>query len=275
MCVRLRGFPGGRAEMSELVRAVSFEEALRERCAERVVPFRFGRAVFNDTFRHVWELNVLRVDDPVGATVEALAGEAERVHSEAGHEHRRIAVRDESAGSRLEPGFRELGWNVDCYAFMAWREAGALPVPTADVEEVDARALRDVRHEISSGEPWAETEEIVQQVLDSGELIALMGNARHFAVVVDGETVSGADLYSDGRTAQVEDLATRPAFRGRGLATAVMLRAVEEALAAGHDFVFLIADDRDWPKEFYGRLGFGPLGRKWAFTKRHAPAGPA
>ena len=261
--------------MSELVRAVAFEEALRERCAERVVPFRFGRAVFNDTFSHVWELNVLRVDDPLGATVEALVEEAERVHSEAGHEHRRIAVRDETAGSSLEPGFRELDWNVDCYAFMAWREAAARPVPSADVQEVGGGALRDLRHEISNGEPWAETEEIVQQVLDSGELIARKGNARHFAVVVDGVTASGADLYSDGRTAQVEDLATRPAFRGRGLASAVMLRAVEEALAAGHDFVFLIADDLDWPKQLYGRLGFKPLGRKWAFTKRHAPAGPA
>jgi GNAT superfamily N-acetyltransferase len=261
--------------MSELARAIAFEEELRERCAERVVPFRFGRAVFNDTFRHVWELNVLRVDDPDGATVESLVDEAERVHAAAGHEHRRLAVRDERHGSSLEPGFRALNWSVDCYAFMAWREAGAMPAATAEVQEVDAGALRDLRHVISSGEPWAETEEIVQQVLDSGELIARMGNARHFAVLVDGVTASGADLYSDGRTAQVEDLATRPAFRGRGLASAVMLRAVEEALATGHDFVFLIADDRDWPKELYARLGFAPLGRKWAFTKRPAPAGPA
>jgi hypothetical protein len=46
---------------SDLERAVAFEQALRERCAERVVPFRFGRAFFNDTFPLVWDLNVLRV----------------------------------------------------------------------------------------------------------------------------------------------------------------------------------------------------------------------
>jgi GNAT superfamily N-acetyltransferase len=261
--------------MSELARAIDFEEALREHCAERVLPFRFGRAVFNDTFRHVWELNVLRVDDPVGATVEALVEEAERVHAAAGHEHRRIAVRDEGSGSSLEPGFRALGWNVDCYVFMAWPETRAPSDQAVVIEEVDAGALRDLRHEISKGEPWAETEEIVQQVLDSGELIARMGNARHFAVVVDGTVASGADLYSDGRTAQVEDLATRSAFRGRGLGSAVILHAVQEALATDHDFIFLIADDGDWPKQFYGRLGFAPLGRKWAFTKRHARAAPA
>jgi ribosomal protein S18 acetylase RimI-like enzyme len=259
--------------MSELARAVAFEEALRERCAERVVPFRFGRAVFNDTFHHVWELNVLRVDYAARATVEALVEEAERLHTDAGHEHRRIAVRDETSGSILEPGFRELGWIVDRYLFMAWREPGARAVQ-AGVEEVDGGALRDLRHEIASGEPWAETEEIVQQVLDSGELVARMANARHFAVVVDGEVASGADLYSDGRTAQVEDLATRSAFRDRGLASAVLLRVVEEALATGHDFVFLIADDRDWPKELYTRVGFAPIGRKWTFLRPPVPASP-
>jgi predicted GNAT family acetyltransferase len=91
---------------------------------------------------------------------------------------------------------------------------------------------------------------------------------------VDGEVASGADLYSDGRTAQVEDLATRSAFRDRGLASAVLLRVVEEALAAGHDFVFLIADDRDWPKELYTRVGFAPIGRKWTFLRPPVPASP-
>jgi hypothetical protein len=49
---------------SDLERAISFEEALRERSAERIVPFAFGRALFNDTLPLVWDLNVLRVDEP-------------------------------------------------------------------------------------------------------------------------------------------------------------------------------------------------------------------
>ena len=44
---------------SELERAVAFEERLRERCAERVVPFRFGVALFNE----VWRLIESREDD--------------------------------------------------------------------------------------------------------------------------------------------------------------------------------------------------------------------
>ena len=76
-----------------------------------------------------------------------------------------------------------------------------------------------------------------------------------------------ADLYSDGSTAQIESVLTLEPYRKRGLATAVVNAAVATALAEGHDFVFLIADQEDWPKEMYARLGFEPLGVFWDFTK--------
>ncbi|CAN5468246.1 hypothetical protein BH18ACT16_BH18ACT16_14020 [soil metagenome] len=40
-----------------------------------------------------------------------------------------------------------------------------------------------------------------------------------------------------------------------------MLAALDVALSEGHDFVFLIADDDDWPKELYTKLGFDSIGR--------------
>jgi ribosomal protein S18 acetylase RimI-like enzyme len=261
--------------MSELARAVAFEEALRERCAERIVPFRFGRAVFNDTYPDVWDLNVLRVDEPAGATVALLVDEAERLHAEAGHAHRRIALPDEAAGARFEDEFRSHGWQVDCFLYMAYRGGGERSVVTNAVEEVNAAALRPLREEISRGEPWGADPGVLERVLDAGEFVAHTADARHFAVRLEGETASGADLFSDGRTAQIEDVATDPDFRGRGLASAVVLRAAAEAIAAGHDFVFLIADDADWPKELYGRLGFAPLGRKWQFLRQPARDDPA
>lgn len=254
--------------MAELERAIAFEEALRERCAERVVPFRFGRALFNDSFPLVWDLNVLRVDDPTGATAELLAEEAERLHGEAGHGHRRVTVLDERAGRRLEPEFRALGWEPDCFLYMAWRGNGERKAPPADIREVEPSALRPLREEILRAEPWADSAEVVRQVVDSSFLVARTGNARHLAAFVEGEVASGADLYSDDRTAQVEDVSTFPAYRGRGLASAVVLHAVEEALDGRHDFVFLIADAADWPKELYKRLGFAPLGHKWTFLRR-------
>ena len=43
--------------------------------------------------------------------------------------------------------------------------------------------------------------------------------------------------------------------------------AVEAALDTGHELVFIVADDEDWPKDLYERLGFGPVGRPWCFTR--------
>jgi ribosomal protein S18 acetylase RimI-like enzyme len=256
-------------------RATGFEEAIREQCAERVVPFRFGRALFNDTFPLVWDLNVVRVDEPAGATAELLAEEAERLFDEARHTHRRVTVLDEADGKRLEPEFRALGWQPDCFLFMGWRGIGEREAVPADIREVEPSALRPLREEILRAEPWADSPEVVRQVIDSSFLVARTGNARHFAALVDGEVAGGADLYSDGRTAQVEDVSTFPAHRGRGLASAVVLHAVEEALSARHDFVFLIADDTDWPKELYRRLGFAPLGRKSTFLRRLPSGDPS
>jgi predicted GNAT family acetyltransferase len=108
----------------------------------------------------------------------------------------------------------------------------------------------------------------VEQLFEA-KLHAAQGvRTQFFAVVAGGEAASWTDLYFDGRTAQVEDVATRPEHRGRGFASAVVLRGVEEARMAGCDLVFLVALEDDWPRELYRRLGFDDLGR---FTKFPAP----
>jgi len=128
------------------------------------------------------------------------------------------------------------------------------------VEEVDEVALRPARRRLLAAEPWADPA-LVEQLLDAKQTIAQALTARFFAVRVDGEVVAYVDLYHDGRTAQIEDLATLEEHRGHGYASALVLRALEEARQAGCDLVFLVADAEDWPKLLYGRLGFVELGR--------------
>ncbi|MGH3041475.1 MAG: GNAT family N-acetyltransferase [Gaiellaceae bacterium] len=256
---------------TELDRALAFEEALSARSAERIVPFRSGRAYFNDSFPRVWDLNFLRVDG--GKTVDPgeLAAEAELLHTDAGHAHRRVEVPDEQAGARLEAFFRRLGWKIEREVIMVYRGAGERSTDTSIVEKVASEDLVALREEISRAESWATDEEALREVLAAGRIWGTIANARSFAVRVDGAAVSAAELYSDGRVAQVEDVVTLPAQRGHGYASAVVLRAVEEALAAGNDLVFLVAVDEDWPKELYGRLGFETVGRTWNFLRTPVP----
>ena len=251
---------------SELAQAVAFEEALRNAAAERVVASPLGSAVFNDTLPLVWSLNTLRVDR-TRTTAEEIAAEAERLQGEAGLELRRVVVLDEAEGRGLEEAFRALGWQTDAYLFMVPRREPNRPVDTSEVAEVEREALAAIRESILREWLTEPSEEVVRQVREADRLMAAAGKARHFAAVVEGIPVSSTDLYSDGRTAQIEDVGTLPDHRGQGHASAVVMRALEEARAMSHEFIFLSADARDWPKELYRRLGFDGVGERYAYLR--------
>jgi GNAT superfamily N-acetyltransferase len=260
---------------SDFERAVAFETALRKRSAERIIPFRFGHAYFNSAYPRVWDLNAVCVEAHGEVDPGEIASDAELLHTDAGHAHRRVNAIDDEVGASCKPFLTRLGWESDRLVYMAYRGAGERSTASIPVDEVAVQELRPFRGEIARSEPWADDEETVGMILDANVLWSEAGSARHFAVRADGTVVSAADLYSDGRTAQVEDVATSPEHRGRGLASAVVLRAVEEALASGHTFVFLIANDGTWPKELYARLGFETIGHTWTFLRKPAQAVPS
>jgi ribosomal protein S18 acetylase RimI-like enzyme len=255
---------------SDFERAVAFETAMRTRSAKRVIPFRFGHAYFNSTYPRVWDLNTVCVEARGEVDPGEIASDAELLHTDAGLAHRRVDALDDEVGASCKPFLTRLGWEADRLVFMSYRGPGERTTDSVAVDEVSAGDLRSFRRTIARTEPWAEDDETVEMVLDANLLWSDVGAARHFAVRMDGAVVSATDLYSDGRTAQVEDVATSADYRGRGLASAVVLRAVEEALASGHDFVFLIANDENWPRELYAKLGFETIGHTWSFLRKPA-----
>ena len=251
--------------MSELERALEFL-ALADHGGTRRHPFAYGTALFDERLPRRWDSNYLlveRVPDGVGAS--ELAAEAERIQGRAGLRHRKLELRDEQAGARLESEFRDLGWTVNRHLLMALhREPDRSPDRTL-VREVDAAALREARAEQLRGYDWAAEPEVLAQLHAAKAYIAEVVEARFFAVVVDGKPVSWTDLYVAGDTAQIEDVGTLESERGKGYASAIVLHASEEARRAGAELVFLVADDEDWPKELYRKLGFDELGRIYEF----------
>ena len=70
---------------------------------------------------------------------------------------------------------------------------------------------------------------------------------------------------------KIEALFTREEFRGRGVATALISRAVEDARERGAGPIVIGARTNDWPKVFYRKLGFRPILLQYEFHKRVAP----
>ena len=197
--------------MTDLERATAFEELIRDRCVERVVKTRVGPALFNNTLSTIWSLNVLRAERPGDATADEIAAEADRVQAELAH--RRVILPPGAAV--LEDGFRRIGWKPDHFLFMVYRGGGE-PADTARVEEIEPGQLRRLREEIiREWQPDAD-EKTVSEMNAANLLQVKAANSRIFGIVEDGEVVSSAQLFSDGGTAQVEDVATLPAYRGRG-----------------------------------------------------------
>jgi ribosomal protein S18 acetylase RimI-like enzyme len=224
----------------------------------RVAPFRFGTAIFTPELPLRHDSNYLLVETvPEDASAADLVEEAERAQGAAGLEHRLLFFRDAALGERFAPELIRLGWRRDRHVLMAQHRQPEREVATRIVSEVTNAALHEARERQILSYTWG-TPEVARQLLDAKRRIPV--DARFFAVLVDGAVASYGDLYMDGRVAQVEDVATMPEHRGRGYATALVLRAADEARAAGAELVFLVADDEDWPKDLYRRLGFEEIG---------------
>jgi GNAT superfamily N-acetyltransferase len=256
--------------MSEsFMRAVEFQRAMDERLVERVAPARLGRGLLTPSLPRVFYLNHFSVDLGVDCSGRELIEAAEPLLAELAH--RKITI-DDDLGGRVEREFRGLGWNVERLLVMP-HVGPVRPVDTSGVEEVDPAEMEPIwEHGIRSDPEITDDEEVRQLVAAHHRRRTAVG-VRYLAVRVDDQIASYCELFSDGRTGQIESVMTQAPFRRRGLSTAVVSRALAESQAV-HDFTFLVASADDWPKEMYRKLGFEATGSIWDFLLKSATRAP-
>ena len=251
--------------MADVLERIHRFEREIEMAGSRNVESPFGVGVVEPSLPRRHDSNYLLAERlPLGAGAEELAADADRILGEAGVAHRAVFTFDEGLGTKLEPQFRELGWNVRRHIWMAQLREPERSADRSVVSEVSEADLRPGRAAEIASQPWG-SREVARELLDAKLLVAERAEARFFGVEVDSEIVSWADLYLAQGIGQVEDVATKEEHRGRGYAKAVVLHAADQARASGADLVFLVADDDDWPKELYRRLGFDTVGRLTKF----------
>lgn len=249
-------------------RALAFENAIRDRLAEESEPFGWGTALFCPSLPAIYDVNFLRVEKPdEKIDAESLMAEANRLMEPRGLKHRKVVVDDETIGASLAPAFKDAGYDIHRLLFMVHRRQPER-MATVDVDEVVAELHTRAKERFNREQPYFETEDAIQQMNGLATRVFEATDKRCFAAYVDGEIASVCELYSDGVTAQIEDVSTLESHRSKGLATATVLRALHEARAWGHEMVFLVADADDWPKEMYLKLGFEGVGETYQFLRR-------
>lgn len=262
-------------EGEALRRIDEFRLGIQERSCTRARRFKWGTALFHDRLPRVWDLNFLRVDGaPQDIDARALAAEADRLQGAAGLEHRMVSIEDDRTGARISPEFRSLGWSAESVVIMVHRRAPYRVVNTTIVREIDEDTAGAATEAFTRTQPYGRDETTVRQIIEMRRVIARAVPTRHFGAPDSGAPKSFCDLYSKDGIGQIEDVATLDAYRGCGLATAVVAKALEESVALGNDITFLTADDDDWPKDLYVKLGFDTLGYKHS-ALRHPSGTPS
>jgi uncharacterized protein (DUF952 family)/GNAT superfamily N-acetyltransferase len=246
-----------------LGRAIAFFASLPVRRAVGLGEVPGGVAVLDPDHVRSKDNNRLVLTRAVDAAV--VEATAEEVGGNAGWPHRAAWLAWPGAETTAA-GLRDRGWKTEELVLMA--RTG--PAPGGDVARVEVVPQSEL-HEFWS-RSWREglahlgrdLDRVVADLVGREHLNDRVVAVTDLVVREDGEVVASAQLRVDGATAAVDSVLTAPATRGRGHADALLRRALQLAEQAGCDLVVLEAAAGDWPRRWYARRGFVPVGRAWS-----------
>lgn len=253
---------------ADLARALRCTDEINRRQATRIIEVTGGYAVFNADFAASYDNNKLvlaTAPDPAVALAEC-----DRLLSEAGLSHRLAFVNDDQDGMACAAAFVAAGYQHETQLLM--KHKGPAPQAPSGVEVTLIDLATHYEIDLASWRaelPHASDGAIAQLAARRAAHLRAADEVRFLGVRADGAVRARAELYIDAgqRVAQIEDVMTDEAYRGRGFARAIIADGLRRAAAAGCDLTFIIADAVDWPKDFYGRLGFVEIGRNHLFCR--------
>jgi ribosomal protein S18 acetylase RimI-like enzyme len=179
----------------------------------------------------------------------------ERVLDDEGLETRRIVVEDAGIAERLAPAFVSAGWSIVRYRLMVQRRIPDMRGGEPEAGEVVFADLMRFRDQlaIAAGEALG-TDRAHAEKIDRAI------GTRCFLAQIDGRAVSGCVLWQRETDAQLDTVATLPAFRGRGAAAAAIRAATRAARESGATWIHLYTDADSGPIGLYRHLGFDDVG---------------
>jgi GNAT superfamily N-acetyltransferase len=93
---------------------------------------------------------------------------------------------------------------------------------------------------------------------------------RPFVAYLDGTPAGTVSVWPRGKFAWIDDVATHPDFRMRGIGRTMIFEACKRAMEARCEWLVLISNLFDTPQEMYKTLGFEAIGEVRGFL-REAP----
>ena len=231
-------------------RARRWRNAMQAAVCDVHEPWAHGTVLRATRYPDYFDLNLVRVEDDPGISVDALVAAADRLL--AGLAHRRFEFDHPDAVKPLRAEFEARGWRTESLTWMR-HESAPPPGPELRVEEVPYDAVRDLRR------AWHDED---FPGLDPGDYelqareVDLARGAQVLAVSEAGEAVAFAQLERGQEAAEITQVYVAPPYRGAGRGTAMTRAAIEAAGEVGD--LWIVADSEGRAKDLYARLGFRP-----------------
>lgn len=251
--------------VSSLATVLDFERRTVELVADEVRSIPEGWLARTPSLPEVWFLNGVWAESRM--PYEDLVALCDRHRGAAAYDQ--LYLDDQAGGEALAPSFDAAAWEVEVEVQLVLTGAPDREVETTDViEPHQEESLALMERWISEDETLHLSPDGVLQLVEANRRTWSARDVRGFGVRgAAGELQGTTLLYSDGPVAQVENVYVVPEARGRGYARAMVSAAASAAGQAGHQLIFIVADDNDWPKQLYVRLGFQPVGRRWLLQR--------
>lgn len=260
----MRGGPLASPTSQSLDRVLEFVRAVLVRTVEEARAVPVGLVVRTPSLPAVWSANQLRVTESLDFREMTDLADEEL----AGLGYLDIALEHQASGPALEQVFRSGAWKVQRDLLMTLSGEPDRPTDTGVVVDAGEDETMEMMNRWYGEDPGPNPIERTQLVEYTRRETGVYGDHLLGVRSSDGQLVATTKLRSDGHTAQVEDVYTVPEARGRGYARALVSRAVEVARQTGAELVFITADDNDWPKLLYTRIGFRAVGHVWHFHRQ-------
>jgi GNAT superfamily N-acetyltransferase len=237
-------------------RLARFEGIRSERIATKVRRLPFGIARLSPDVPLVWSMNAVEVTRPVA--VSELLSAIDPVFRDEGLGHRMVATGVAEVAWTLVPALTDRGWRHEGLVTMVHDGVTRPALSTPGIGAVDLNTWAAHADAFVADEPWGR-DPAVQQAMAVRDRRLAERVSTAFLMAADGS--AGCHVYRHGRIAQIENVHVLSQARGEGLGRGLMAAAL--AACGDADTVFVVAGATDWPRDWYGRLGFAPVASSW------------
>ena len=235
----------------------------------------YGALLRNDRYPLVFMANMAWVERVPAGGIEEVLADLDRAFSGSAVRHRYLVFDDARAAFEQQEALARLGFQPEAVTAMARLGIPAcIPNPDLELRRVGEGAAesehRDVWFPIREEMGWTPEEALQVYALDR-ERAEAVGRMSYVAYL-EGKPAGIIALWVRSGSALIEDVATLPRFRNKGVGRTMIFEACKLAVNEGSEWTLLLTPLLGSPKVMYETLGFQPVGEIRSFLR--PPAEP-